>query len=258
MSLQCQSSSIWWHSMEFNLNLVWINLKSPLRFQCFGKTYEILLTLKDIHISCFLLRISYTISQKIWIFFRCKIAYAMKNFEKHSFSRMHFNRCFNNSRIFWMQNYLLKHWILRKMDNGKKGLCADLLFIECVSMNFSSWNQWILLFCYFVLCIRTSMCNVHLSACMHLFLSASLCVYLCYLWFVSFRFDSFCASVCQCECMFFFSLHSLLLQLKIRCFCSVEWLIVWCALLPICYLFDKIDKSHRAQCMHIHIHGFQL
>lgn len=64
----------------------------------------------------------------------------------------------------------------------------------------------------------------------------------------------FVSSVCVFVCVYF--LHSLLLQLKIRCFCSVEWLIVWCALLPICYLFDKIDKSHRAQCMHIHIHGF--
>lgn len=42
-------------------------------------------------------------------------------------------------------------------------------------------------------------------------------------------------------------------QLKICCFCSIEWLIVWCALLlPICYLFDKIDNSQRGTIHYAH------
>lgn len=121
-------------------------------------------------------------------------------------------------------------------NNGKKGVYNYMQFCY-------SFNHEINEFCYFALFSETqsqvcAMCiSLHVCVSLSLFV---LCVLYCLT--VCFRCDLF-----RFECMCVFFLHSLLLQLKIRCFCSVEWLIVWCALLPICYLFDKIDKSHRAQ-----------
>lgn len=127
-------------------------------------------------------------------------------------------------------------------------MCIEIILLSTNAMNFAIWFwfcfvfdvertrgkpravlfvRFVSLLLLLVLCILFS--YIHMDACMH--------AYCCFCFFLI------------SDLIVFRMAHSHRDENPLFLFNRENGMIVWCALLPICYLFDKIDKSHQWHTM---------